>query len=116
MNEVIKNVLPRNYEHGRIEPATRTFQALRIYANHELENIETVIKKIPKILKSGGRVAIISFHSLEDRIVKKCFKRLARDGKIEILTPKPVRPTKEESAGNPRSRSAMLRAAEIVSV
>lgn len=114
LNEIIKNVLPKNYERGRIEPATRTFQALRIYANCELENIEQVIKKLPKILKSGGRMAIISFHSLEDRIVKKSFKRLAKDGELKILTPKPIRPTREEARENPRSRSAMLRAARII--
>ncbi len=113
LNEIIKSALPRNYERGRIEPATRTFQALRIYVNHELENLESVLKKIMKIVKSGGRIAIISFHSLEDRIVKKHFKRMAREKKIEIVTPKPVRPTKEESLNNPRSRSAMLRAAIV---
>ena len=114
LNEIIKSVLPRNYERGRIEPATRTFQALRIYANRELENIEDVLKKIREIIKPDGRVAIISFHSLEDRTVKKWFKRMNKDGEIEILTPKPVRPTREESSKNPRSRSAMLRAARII--
>lgn len=114
LNEIIKTVLPKNYERGRIEPATRTFQALRIYANHELENIEKVIKKLPEILKPGGRIVFISFHSLEDRAVKKSFKRMAKQGKIEILTPKPVRPTREEAKENPRSRSAMLRAAKLI--
>ena len=113
LNEIIKTVLPKNYERGRIEPATRTFQALRIYANHELENIEKAVKNLPKILKPGGRAVFISFHSLEDRIVKKSFKRMAKQGELEILTPKPVRPTREETRENPRSRSAMLRAAVI---
>ncbi len=115
LNEIIKSALPRNYERGRIEPATRTFQALRIYANRELENIEDVLKKIRKIIKPDGRMAIISFHSLEDRTVKKLFKRMGKDREIEILTPKPVRPTREESSQNPRSRSAMLRAAVLTS-
>ncbi len=114
LNEIIKTVLPKNYERGRIEPATRTFQALRIYANRELENIEKVIKKLPEILKPGGRIVFISFHSLEDRVVKKSFKRMAKQGKIEILTPKPVRPTRKEAKENPRSRSAMLRAAVLI--
>lgn len=114
LNEIIKTVLPKNYERGRIEPATRTFQALRIYANHELENIERIIKKLPEILKHEGRITIISFHSLEDRMVKKSFKRMAKQGEIEILTPKPVRPTREEAKENPRSRSAMLRAAVLI--
>ncbi len=114
LNDIIKSVLPRNYERGRIEPATRTFQALRIYANRELENIEDVLKKIKEIIRPGGRVAIISFHSLEDRTVKKSFKRMGKDGEIEIITPKPVRPTREEVSQNPRSHSAMLRVARII--
>ncbi len=113
LNEIIKAVLPKSYERGRIEPATRTFQALRIYANHELENIEKVIKSLSEILKPGGRMVFISFHSLEDRMVKKSFKRMAKQGKLEILTPKPIRPTREEARDNPRSRSAMLRAAVL---
>ncbi|MBI4085197.1 MAG: 16S rRNA (cytosine(1402)-N(4))-methyltransferase RsmH [Candidatus Liptonbacteria bacterium] len=115
LNEIIKSELPKNYERGRIEPSTRTFQALRIYANRELENLENIIKRISEAVKLEGRVAIISFHSLEDRIVKKFFKRMARQNEIEILTPKPIRPTKEESSRNPRSRSAMLRAARVIS-
>jgi len=113
LNEIIKAVLPKSYERGRIEPATRTFQALRIYANHELENIEKVIKKLPEILKPEGRIVFISFHSLEDRMVKKSFKRMAKQGELEIMTPKPIRPTREEARENPRSRSAMLRAAKL---
>ncbi|MEK7547120.1 MAG: 16S rRNA (cytosine(1402)-N(4))-methyltransferase RsmH [Patescibacteria group bacterium] len=114
LNETIKNALPKNYERGRIEPATRTFQALRIYANKELENIENIIRKLPEILKPAGRAVIISFHSLEDRIVKKIFRRMAEQGELEILTPKPIRPTREEALKNPRSRSAMLRAAKVI--
>lgn len=89
---------------------TRTFQAVRIYVNKELENLESILKNLQKIVKPKGRVAIISFHSLEDRLVKNCFKKLAKEGKAEILTKKPIRPSEGEIKRNPRSRSAKLRA------
>ncbi|MDP1719162.1 MAG: 16S rRNA (cytosine(1402)-N(4))-methyltransferase RsmH [bacterium] len=108
--EAVKSAVPGNYEHGRIHPATRTFQALRIYANNELGNLEKVPKDLPKILKPGGRVVIISFHSLEDRIVKNYFRDYAKEEKVKILTKKPVEATDEEVHNNPRSRSAKLRA------
>jgi 16S rRNA (cytosine1402-N4)-methyltransferase len=101
------------YEHGRIDPSTRTFQAFRIYANGELENLKTLLKNLGAIVKPGGRVAIISFHSTEDGIVKRAFQSLAKEGKIEIITKKPVEATREEIKENPRSRSAKIRAAEI---
>ena len=101
----------RAYEHGRIDPATRTFQAFRIYANGELENLKTLLKNLSEILKPGGRAAIISFHSVEDGIVKRAFQTLAKEGKIEIITKKPVEATREEIKENPRSRSAKIRAA-----
>lgn len=101
------------YEHGRIDPATRTFQAFRIYANSELENLTTLLKNLDAIVKPGGRVAIISFHSTEDGIVKRAFQSLAKEGKIEIITKKPVEATREEIKENPRSRSAKIRAAQI---
>lgn len=97
----------------RLNPATKLFQALRIYVNRELENIETVIEVLPKIVKPGGRVVIISFHSLEDRIVKNKFKELEKNNRAAILTKKPKEATKEEQAQNPRSRSAKLRALSI---
>lgn len=107
--EVIKKAVPKNYEKGRIHPATRVFQALRIYINQELENLEKLLKNLDKILKPKGRVAIISFHSLEDRLIKNYFREMAKQGKAEILTKKPFRPSLEEIQKNPRSRSAKLR-------
>lgn len=107
--EIIRNAVPGNYERGRIHPATRTFQALRIYANRELENLEAVLKNITQIVKSGGRAAIISFHSLEDRLVKNYFKDLAKENRAEIITKKPLAASFGERRENPRSRSAKLR-------
>ena len=109
--EAVKAAVPGNYEHGRIHPATRTFQALRIYANNVLGNLEKVLKDLLKILKPGGRVAIISFHSLEDKLVKNYFRDYAKEEKLKIITKKPIEATPEEIRDNPRSRSAKLRAA-----
>ena len=95
----------------RIHPATRTFQALRIYVNRELEEMETLLKAAPKLLKPGGRMVAISFHSLEDRIVKDAFREGAAAGIWDVLTKKPVTAEQEEMARNPRARSAKLRAA-----
>ena len=95
---------------GKIHPATRTFQALRILVNGELVELEKILVALPRLMARGGRVAIISFHSLEDRLVKDAFRRLAADGQAEILTKKPVTPSRGEVAANPRSRSAKLRA------
>ena len=100
---------------GKIHPATRTFQALRIYLNGELEALEKALPAAISMLKSGGRICVISFHSLEDRIVKYEFRRWDRqEGLLRILTKKPVRPGIEEVRKNPRSRSAKLRAAEKI--
>ncbi|MFA5084229.1 MAG: 16S rRNA (cytosine(1402)-N(4))-methyltransferase RsmH [Candidatus Paceibacterota bacterium] len=112
--EAVAKAVPQNYERGRIHPATRTFLALRIYANHELTNLEKLLNSLNGILKIGGRVAIISFNSLEDRIVKNFFREKSKEGKMEILTKKPVSPGPEEVKQNPRSRSAKLRAAKII--
>jgi len=112
--EVVAKALPRNYERGRIHPATRTFLALRIYANQELDNLKKLLDSSERILKIGGRIAIISFNSLEDRIVKNYFREKSKEGKIEILTKKPISPSIEEIKQNPRSRSAKLRAAKII--
>ncbi|MBI5220889.1 MAG: 16S rRNA (cytosine(1402)-N(4))-methyltransferase RsmH [Candidatus Liptonbacteria bacterium] len=95
---------------GKIHPATRTFQALRMYANRELDNLSVLLGELPELLAPGGRVVIISFHSLEDRLVKQSFRDLARSGCAELLTPKPVTASREEVRANPRSRSAKLRA------
>jgi 16S rRNA (cytosine1402-N4)-methyltransferase len=102
---------------GRIHPATRTFQALRISVNEELNNLKAFLDVAPDLLRSKGRLCIISYHSLEDRIVKNLFRQWTRGGKGEekpfaLLTPKPVGPAAEEALRNPRARSAKLRAVE----
>ena len=114
--EVVRSAVPRGYERGRIDPATRTFQAFRIYANDELGNLEEVLKNLTHILKTGGRAVIISFHSLEDRVVKKHFSDYKKDGMARILTKKPIGPTFDELQSNPRSRSAKLRAIELINI
>jgi 16S rRNA (cytosine1402-N4)-methyltransferase len=95
-----------------IHPATRTFQALRIYVNRELEEIKALLETAPRLLKPSGRLVVISFHSLEDRIAKDSLREGARQGIWEILTKKPAIAGEEEIDRNPRSRSAKLRAAE----
>lgn len=131
----IRDAVPANYEQGRLHPATRTFQALRIYANDELHQLQALLEQLPQIVCEGGRVAIISFHSLEDRIVKNYFKQYARDrggrsvgggrasgesqaGELPNSTSvpgskKPLTATDAEMAANPRSRSAKLRVLSI---
>jgi len=109
--DIIHRAVPWVHGKGRIHIATRTFQALRIAVNQELENLKEVLPQSIEILKPGGRLVIISFHSLEDRIIKFFFKKEAQDNRIKILTKKPVRPTREETMINPRARSAKLRAA-----
>ena len=94
---------------GRIHPATRTFQSLRIAVNDELTALEEGLAKGFQILKPGGRLGVISFHSLEDRIVKNFFRNKANEGRVEILTKKPIVASEEELKENPRSRSAKLR-------
>ena len=99
-------------KHGHIHPATRTFQALRIYVNRELEEIKDLLEAAPKLLKPSARLVVISFHSLEDRIAKDSLREGAHKGIWEILTKKPLTAGEEETDRNPRSRSAKLRAAE----
>ena len=106
---------PMNPADRRIHPATRTFQALRIFVNRELDDLRALLEAAPRILKPGGRVVIISFHSLEDRIVKDAFRGgEKKDRYFRVLTRKPVTASIEESDRNPRARSAKLRAAERV--
>ncbi len=99
---------------GKIHPATRVFQALRIAANDELGNIQKALPEALEILKPGGRIVVISFHSLEDRIVKNFFQEKNKQGILKILTKKPLRAEFTEILANPRARSAKLRAAELI--
>ncbi|HAQ02750.1 TPA: 16S rRNA (cytosine(1402)-N(4))-methyltransferase [Candidatus Nomurabacteria bacterium] len=110
--KIIGDAVGGHYKGLRIHPATRTFQALRIATNSELSNLEQVIEKGLDCLKAGGHMAIITFHSLEDRIVKRAFVALKEKGKANILNKKPIVPTEEELKSNPRSRSAKLRLLE----
>jgi len=103
---------PMNQAERRIHPATRTFQALRIFVNRELDDLRKLMESAPQLLKPGGRMVIISFHSLEDRIVKDALREGAKQGHYRLLTKKPVTASEEEIDRNPRSRSAKLRAAE----
>jgi 16S rRNA (cytosine1402-N4)-methyltransferase len=100
----------------KIHPATRTFQALRIRVNDELGEIQSLLKSAGSLLKPAGRVVLISFHSLEDRLVKDSFRESAREGVLEILTKKPAVAEEQEALRNPRSRSAKLRAAEKLGI
>jgi len=102
---------PMNQAERRIHPATRTFQALRILVNRELDDLGELLRTAPQILRRGGRLVVISFHSLEDRMVKDAMRDGVHDGVYRVLTKKPVTAEKEEIERNPRSRSAKLRAA-----
>ncbi|MGA2201298.1 MAG: 16S rRNA (cytosine(1402)-N(4))-methyltransferase RsmH [Terriglobales bacterium] len=104
----------RSMKHERIHPATRTFQALRIFVNRELDDLKALLEAAPRVLKPGGRLVTISFHSLEDRIVKDALHDGAKQGWYRLLTKKPVTASEEEIDRNPRSRSAKMRAAEKI--
>jgi 16S rRNA (cytosine1402-N4)-methyltransferase len=110
--ELVRAVVPKApaWRGGgeRIAPATRTFQALRIAVNEELKSLELALRRIPDCLKPGGRMAVISFHSLEDRRVKNAWRG---DARMEVLTRRPVCPSEDEMMRNPRARSAKLRVA-----
>ncbi len=112
--DIVSASIPRKFWPRRIHPATKTFQALRIETNKELENLKSFLPVAVKLLKSGGRLVIVSFHSLEDRIVKIFFKNLVKseEGALKILTRKPLVPSESEIKANPRSRSAKLRVIE----
>lgn len=124
--EIIANAIPKRFQSDKIHPATKIFQALRIAVNQELENLRTVLPQAASLLKKGGKLVVVSYHSLEDRIVKRYFKQESRDclcapefpiclcghkACLKILTNHILRPTEEEVLKNPRSRSAKLRAA-----
>ena len=104
----------RSMKHERIHPATRTFQALRIFVNHELDDLKALMEAATRVLKPGGRLVVISFHSLEDRIVKDAMREGAKDKHFRLLTKKPVMASEDEIDRNPRSRSSKMRAAEKV--
>jgi len=111
--EVVASAVPAAWRRKqKIHPATRVFQAVRIAVNNELDSLETFLDKIVPLLKPGGRVVILSFHSGEDRIVKTRFREAAREGRVRLPVTKPQRPTPEEVEANPRARSARLRVAE----
>lgn len=111
---IIRKAIGFRHKGSRIDPATRTFQAIRIAVNGELDALEEGLKKAVAWLDVGGRIAVISFHSLEDRIVKNLFKGYASLGVLKIITKKPIRPSDEEVQLNPRSRSSRLRVAERI--
>ncbi|MGQ9507807.1 MAG: 16S rRNA (cytosine(1402)-N(4))-methyltransferase RsmH [Thermodesulfobacteriota bacterium] len=112
LRKVVHQVIPKRFHSRRIDPATKTFQALRIKLNKELENLKRILDSGWQVLRGGGRFVVLSFHSLEDRMVKEAFGRLEKEGRMRILTPKPISPTLSERIENPRSRSAKLRCAE----
>ncbi|MBN1396086.1 MAG: 16S rRNA (cytosine(1402)-N(4))-methyltransferase RsmH [Pirellulales bacterium] len=109
--DLVRCSVPKGPHGERLDPATRTFQALRIAVNDELKSLEIALRRIPDCMKTSARMAVISFHSLEDRRVKEAFRT---DERMRPLTPKPLRPDEEELAANPRSRSAKLRVAERI--
>ncbi len=111
---IIEKSIPPIYKKSRLNPSTKVFQALRIEANRELENIKKVLPQTLKILKPGSRIVFISFHSLEDKIIKDFLKQEEKNGSLAILTKKPVVPSDKEINANPKSRSAKLRAAEVL--
>jgi 16S rRNA (cytosine1402-N4)-methyltransferase len=114
LEDICFHAYPKQKRHGRIHPATKTFQALRIYVNRELEVLENTLEKLYQMLEVGGRLAVISFHSLEDRIAKHKFKEISQSAKntAKIITKKPVLPSEKEIDENSRSRSAKMRVIE----
>jgi 16S rRNA (cytosine1402-N4)-methyltransferase len=111
---IVCKALNQNGRKGRIHPATRTFQALRIAVNNELENLEKLLNEASQLLRQGGHIAIISFHSLEDRLVKNNFRQNENRDIYRVITKKPIAPSRQEIADNPRARSAKLRIAQKV--
>jgi 16S rRNA (cytosine1402-N4)-methyltransferase len=122
LGKIVYQTIPRRFHSRKIDPATKTFQAFRIKVNDELENLRKILETGWALLKKGGRMCVISFHSLEDRMVKETFRKLEKGGTdglnpeavMWVLTKKPIIPSEEEQRKNPRSRSAKLRCAERV--
>jgi 16S rRNA (cytosine1402-N4)-methyltransferase len=110
---IVRRAIPHRGGHMRIDPATKTFQALRIWVNRELDGLDRFVETAARRLRAGARLVVIAFHSLEDRIVKHTLRTLQqRDGLVQVLTKKPLVPSDDETDRNPRARSAKLRAAE----
>ena len=107
--DIVRSAIPRGGPPEKIDPATRTFLALRMRVNQELKNLEALLRDAPKLLHPDGRLAVISFQSMEDRLVKQAFRALDQSGNFEALTKKPVSPADDELSRNPRSRSAKMR-------
>lgn len=114
LNEIILKAIPKGRAWQKIHPATRTFQAFRIAVNRELEAIEEALEKAVGFLAPEGRICVIAFHSLEDRIVKVKFRDWAKAGVVQLITKKPLQAGDDEISGNPRARSARLRVAEKI--
>ncbi len=116
LTDIVIRAIPRRFlmRYRKIHPATRTFQALRIAVNRELEALEGALEEVIPYVAQSGRICVISFHSLEDRIVKTKFRKFSKGGILKIITKKPLTPSEEEVSINPRSRSAKLRAAERI--
>lgn len=110
LRDAIYRAVPKSYEKGRIDPSTRTFLALRIYVNHELDNLKSVLRNLDSILKPGGRLVVITFHSGEDRVVKNIFRDMSKLGEATLINKKAIGAERDEILENPRSRSAKLRA------
>jgi 16S rRNA (cytosine1402-N4)-methyltransferase len=109
---LVRSAIPTKYgPPDRIDPATRTFMALRMAVNDEVGNLRILLEQFPRFLKPGGRMAVISFHSVEDRMVKQAFRSAEQTGLVEVTTKRPITPSESELARNPRSRSAKLRVA-----
>ncbi|HEY1758444.1 MAG TPA: 16S rRNA (cytosine(1402)-N(4))-methyltransferase RsmH [Bryobacteraceae bacterium] len=109
--KLIEEAAPRT---GKLHPATQTFMALRLAVNREMEELDTLLEAIPRLLRKGGRAVILTFMSLEDRKVKRAFQTMAKEGQVKLLTRHVVRPTEDEIRRNPPSRSAKLRAVEVL--
>ncbi len=112
LRDIVIKSLPLRYQRQKVHPATRTFQAFRIAVNRELESMDLALEKCVDYLKPGARICVISFHSLEDRIVKQKFRSFVQARTLRLILKKPLCPTQNEIDGNPRSRSAKLRVAE----